>query len=164
MADVDVQSTCSQSIQLKEQPATTLRKRAILKKCVAPTKELITLLMMKFQRKIAVNELGEDSESWKVQLKLENVQTTFKLDFGADVTVIPENVYQKTGKQLQKTNAKLTGPGQYKLKVLGVIEAQLIANSHNSTKQKIYAVSGLKSPLLGRPAIQALNLLIKVEI
>lgn len=50
----------------------------------------------------AINELGENSESWKVPLKLQNVQTTFKLDTGADVTVIPENVYQKQASSYRK--------------------------------------------------------------
>ncbi|KXJ13677.1 hypothetical protein AC249_AIPGENE14280 [Exaiptasia diaphana] len=92
-----------------------------------------------FLGSIAIDELNEDND-WKSQ-----------------------SVYEKTGKQLKKTDTKLTGPGQYNLQVLGMMEAEITASPDNSTKQKVYVVSGLKTPLLGRPAIQALKLLTKVE-
>ena len=85
--------------------------------------------------------------------------TTFKLDTGADVTVIPDSLFIKTGAKLKATKARLTGPGQYKLHVLGVIDAKLTAGHGREITQQVYIVKDLKSPLLGRPAIQALSLL-----
>ncbi|KXJ23585.1 Retrovirus-related Pol polyprotein from transposon 17.6 [Exaiptasia diaphana] len=90
-----------------------------------------------FLGSIAIDELNEDND-WKVQLKLENVLTTFKLDTEADVTVVPKSVYEKTGKLLKKTETNLTGPGQYNLQVLGMMEAEITASPDKSTKQKVY--------------------------
>ena len=85
--------------------------------------------------------------------------TTFKLDTGDDVTVIPESLFIETGAELKATKARLTGPGQYKLHVLGVIDAKLTPGHGRETTQQVYIVKDLKSPLLGRPTIQALSLL-----
>ena len=51
----------------------------------------------------------------------------------------------------------MTGPDGSKLKVSGVISATLKAN-HLESKQEIFVVRNLKTALLGRPAIEALNL------
>ena len=51
----------------------------------------------------------------------------------------------------------MTSPDGSKLKVAGVIFATLQANNLES-KQEIFVVRNLKTALLGRPAIEALNL------
>lgn len=38
---------------------------------------------------------GNPKESWKAQLKLNDHAVKFKVDTGADVTVIPPNVYHQ---------------------------------------------------------------------
>ena len=60
---------------------------------------------------IAIEKIEKSCDSWKTKLILEGIPTIFKLDTGADVTVIPESLYKKTGKKLHETDAKLTGPG-----------------------------------------------------
>ena len=51
----------------------------------------------------------------------------------------------------------MTGPDGSKLEVARVISATLKAN-HLESKQEIFVVRNLKTALLGRPAIEALNL------
>ncbi|XP_046863284.1 uncharacterized protein K02A2.6-like [Xenia sp. Carnegie-2017] len=88
----------------------------------------------------------------------------FKIDTGADVTVIPEPVFMQTGiTQVQSTNKELFGPNQAKLSVKGKIRATLRTATSKTTEQDIYIVKNLKEPLLGRPAINALDLIVTVE-
>ena len=68
----------------------------------------------------------EDNESqtkWSVDLSLGKAKMQFKIDTGADVTVIPEPLYLQTGTgNLQKSSRQLFGPSQSKLSVKGVIK------------------------------------------
>ena len=88
----------------------------------------------------------------------------FKIDTGADVTVIPEPIYLEAGLgRLQKASRDLFGPGQTKLSVKGVVRETLKTGNAKETTQDINVVENLKEPLLGRPAIDALDLVQKVE-
>ena len=96
-------------------------------------------------------------------MNLDNVETEFKIDTGADVTVVPADMYSSERfHKLQKSNKILFGPGQTKLYVQGKITATLSKNG-KSTTQDVYVVAGLKTPLLGRPAIKALGLVARVD-
>ena len=46
--------------------------------------------------------------------------------------------------------------------MIGTIEQTLTVNE-NSVKEILYVVKGLKEPLLGRPAIEGLNLIARVN-
>ena len=53
-----------------------------------------------------------------VTVSLNNVDVKFKIDTGADVTVIPESVFKKLqGVQLQPCSRSLSGPCQNNIKV-----------------------------------------------
>ena len=56
----------------------------------------------------------------------------------------------------------LYGPSRTPLKVLGHFEAQL-CHQKASVRQQVFVVQGLKSDLLGLPAITALNLAVQVD-
>ena len=106
----------------------------------------------------------ENKEDWSVNLSLGGTKVRFKIDTGADVTVIPEADYLRSGlPQLRSTSKTLFGPGQEKLPVKGVVKGVLKTSSLKETLQDIYVIGNLKEPLLGRPAIDALNLVQKVE-
>ncbi|CAB3984367.1 Transposon Ty3-G Gag-Pol poly, partial [Paramuricea clavata] len=106
----------------------------------------------------------ENKEDWSVNLSLGGTKVRFKIDTGADVTVIPEADYLRSGlPQLRSTSKTLFGPGQEKLSIKGVIKGVLKTSSLKETLQDIYVIGNLKEPLLGRPAIDALNLVQKVE-
>ena len=82
----------------------------------------------------------------------------FKVDTGADVTLIPESMYNKKrhGPMLP-TDKMLFGPGDIKLPVLGKVSSQL-STDKATTKQDVYILKGTGKALLGRPAIVALGI------
>ena len=97
----------------------------------------------------------------KVQLNGKEVE--FKVDTGADVTVIPESVYRaERDGELQPASLPLNGPTGEALKVLGQFSGHLTRRG-NDSRQDIYVVRNLCRPLLGKPAIEALNVVILVE-
>ena len=78
--------------------------------------------------------------------------------------VILEPLYLQTRiNNLQKSSRQLSGPEQSQLSVKGVIKGNLKAGNGKESTQEIYVVENLKEPLLGRPAIDALNLVQKVN-
>ena len=103
------------------------------------------------------------SEPWMVTLLLNDRQLLFKIDTGANVMAIPETTYDRSRDgPLNKSNRILKGLSEQKLLVKGYIEASLTRNLDKSDK-KIYVVSGLQNALVGRPAIQALNLVARLD-
>ena len=95
---------------------------------------------------------------WTTTLELNERTLTFKIDTGADVTVISQSDYnaEKDG-PLSPPSKQLTGPSHEALDVCGQFTAQLQRNTMQ-TMQDVYVVKGLHKPLLGRPAIEALNI------
>ena len=101
---------------------------------------------------------------WVIKVQLNNRDLEFKVDTGADVTVLPEGNYQP-GRDgaLETTTRKLSGPTGDKLKVLGKISGY-IKRGGEHTIQDIYVVRGLTRPLMGKPAIEALQVVtLKVQ-
>ena len=97
---------------------------------------------------------------WVTPIHVNKTVVNFKIDTGADVTVISNKEYDpaKDG-PLSPANKTLNGPSQETLDVHGQFTAQLQrTDTKVTTKQEIYVVNGLTKPLLGRPAIMALNL------
>ena len=82
---------------------------------------------------------------------------------GTNVSVIPEETY-KTLKinDLHPAESSLTGAGSQPLQVCGKFEANLQYKARSS-KQTVYIVSALSKALLGKPAIESLNLVIRVD-
>ena len=82
----------------------------------------------------------------------------FGIDTGADVTVISEQAFNNfSDVSLRLTNETLSGPERQQLRVRGKFNAKVTQNGLSSY-QDIFVVKSLFQPLLGWPAIQALNL------
>ena len=100
--------------------------------------------------------------SWTAPILLNKMKAVFKLDTGAEATAITEQTYKSLPKQALKQPTKLLrGPARQRLNVLGQFTATL-AHQQNSAVQTVYVVQGLKTNLLGLPAITALNLLCRL--
>ena len=96
---------------------------------------------------------------WVTSVNLNKRAIPFKIDTGADVTVISDADYNKgTDGPLSTCSKQLSGPSREALDVCGQFTRQLQRNSV-STTQEIYVIHGLHTPLLGKPAIKALQLL-----
>jgi len=91
---------------------------------------------------------GDESQTkWSVNLPLGKAKMRFKIDTGADMTVIPEPLYLQTGMgNLHKSSRELFGPGQSKLSVKRVIKRNLKTANGKGTTQEIYIVENLTEP------------------
>ena len=105
---------------------------------------------------------GRSTKDVKAVVLLQKVLVEFKIDTGADVTVVPEHVFAKLkGIVLHPTSKTLYGPGNHALLVLGKFNAELKLDT-KEVQEEVFVVTGLKNSLLGQPAIQSLNLLARV--
>ena len=66
-------------------------------------------------------------------------------------------------RQTSKASQELFGPGHEKLSVRRIVTGNLTTANSKETTQEIYTVKNLKELFLGRAAIDALNLVEKVE-
>ena len=103
------------------------------------------------------------SKSWNCKVLVDGKEVTFKVDTGAEVTVLAENILTQLNlKKLRKSSKSLCGPDQRRLSVLGELLASL-SYKGKSCDHLVYVVKGLRENLLGLPAIQALGMLSHVH-
>lgn len=102
------------------------------------------------------------SDPWKIPVVINGKKVMFKVDTGADVSVIPDTEAKKLNVEVKETSKVLTGPCKGQLNVCGSFCTQLHTEK-KSARQTVYIVKGLKHPLLGRPAIEALNIVSVVQ-
>ena len=96
---------------------------------------------------------------WYMQLQVRFKCIRFKLETGADITYIAENVYVDLGKPaLSKSTKKLYGPVEKELCVLGKF-TDTLKSSNKSVSDEIFVMRGLQCCLLGRPTTVKLILL-----
>ena len=100
----------------------------------------------------------EKASCWNAKISI------CKLDTGAEVTAVSKQVYQSLGEQkLQSPTKILYGPSRNPLKVLGQFKTKL-SNQSTTIEQQVYVIEGLKSNLLGLPAIMGLNLVARIDV
>ena len=108
-----------------------------------------------------------DRNMWEVKIDVEDKSVRFKVDTGAEVTVLSDSTWKslKLSTPLRKARISLCGPDQSSLMVIG--EATLCLsyqgkssnqNQGKSSNQNVFIVKNLKNNLLGLPAIRALQL------
>ena len=77
---------------------------------------------------------SEQEPSWTATLLLGNKHITFKLDTGAEVTAMSEDVYQSLGQgNLQRSSKALYGPACQTLRYLGnlLVSSNTRSRSHH---------------------------------
>ena len=105
---------------------------------------------------------GQSVDPWVVELYLNKQCIKFKIDTGADVTVIPASVYSESEHgSLKPSNRRLNGADQQPLQVIGTFTGSL-SHDNMETDEEIFVIEGLSMPLVGRPAISKLNLVARV--
>ena len=91
---------------------------------------------------LVVPTISSGTDSWTVDVLLNDCQIEFQIDTGADVSIISEEQYQKLKvPELKPSNKSLVGPSQDKL--------QLLTYKNSIIKQDVYVVKGLRKPLIG---------------
>ena len=108
---------------------------------------------------------SERKSVWRSTIRLEGQEVQFKIDTGAEVTVITEDVYKSLGRQvpqLTKTSKRLQGPTGISLETLGEFKG-LLEKAAKKCLLTIFVVRGLRSNLLGLPAITALQLVTRLD-
>ena len=109
------------------------------------------------------SETTDKNNPWEVTLQLNGTPVLFKIDTGADVSVIPEPVFkQLKGVTLNPPKRRLIGPGQNQLTVVGQFTAKL-EDQNSVADEQIYIVKHLQKSLLGRPGILALDLIARIQ-
>ena len=106
---------------------------------------------------------SQQQTQWVTVIKVNNVDVTFKIDTGAEISAINEIGFNKLQDvQLKKPTRSLYSPAMSPLTVLGQFTANLTFK-HVTCKQKVFVVKGLKHNLLGLPAITSLNLISRMN-
>ena len=104
---------------------------------------------------------NETENDWQVQMKTTGGSVLFKVDTGADVTVIGQQHLPQFGlsrADIRKTRKSLRGPANQQLQCLGYIKANL-SWGKKTASQIIYVCKNMATCLLGKPAIKALDML-----
>lgn len=117
------------------------------------------------QRKSDISFLGTIRETsnttleWKVPVKYKNEVISFKIDSGADHTVIPKSIQNSIFKNAEvfEPDKKLCGPDGNALKLTGKLYEE-ISYGNKTIKEEIYVIDGLQYCLLGKPALHAFGL------
>lgn len=111
-----------------------------------------------------VGTRDQDSNWLSCTVSVNNQDIKFKVDTGAEVTVITEDVVTQLGihKTLRPTKRLLCGPDGNKLPVAGEVSVRMKHGEHSIT-QTVYVLRRLQQSLLGLPAIRALRLLTQVD-
>ena len=101
--------------------------------------------------------------AWVLTIRVNDTDVTFKLDTGAEVTVISEETFSKLKNvKLRSPSRRLYGPAQQPLNVLGEFSGNL-EYQRKTTTQSIFVAKNLQNDLAGLPAITALGLIRAVE-
>ncbi|NRA93585.1 MAG: reverse transcriptase family protein [Psychroserpens sp.] len=107
------------------------------------------------------NNLSKDP--WRVSVLLNSEDVNFKIDTGADVTVISKTQFEHLTKkpQLLKSQIVLNSPGGI-VHCLGGFWAKIQVGK-TVTKEKIYVIDSNCENLLGRKAITELHLINRID-
>ncbi|OXA53834.1 Transposon Tf2-6 polyprotein [Folsomia candida] len=116
-------------------------------------------------RTIGFLETAQSRDSrWSSLVKVDNTEILFKLDPGADVTVLPLTLFRQKWKsrQLDHPTRSLNGPDGSSLNSVGSFMCEL---SHGNLKvsETVYVIRGLQRPLLGLQACEDLSLVRRVD-
>lgn len=105
-------------------------------------------------------EISQITEDWQITVNMKKGPITFKIDTGADVTVIdPKHLHimDKTIADIIPTKQNLSGPSKQQLECLGYTNVTFNWKGR-TTQQRVYVCQNISKSLLGKPAIRELQL------
>jgi hypothetical protein len=141
-------------------------QRACRSKIEKPTNEAVSGEIVSndlFLGEIVIESV--ESHPWEAEIRLNGQNFQFKLDSGADVTVVSPQIYKQiaNNQSLEITDKVLIGPCNYRLKCLGKFKAKLNVEGH-SIVEDVYVVEALNRPLLSKKACVSLSLLRRCNV
>ena len=100
-----------------------------------------------------------DNNSWTGTANVNGAPVCFKLDTGADVSIISNEVYKflQLLPKLLESEKNLYGAAHTKLNVRGYFKAN-VEHGDRMSEQEVFVVNGAQCALLGRPATESLKL------
>jgi len=105
----------------------------------------------------------DGQKMWTVLVAVGEHTFSFKVDTGAEVSVISDTSFRMLqGVTLQRPSKKLCGPNGTHLNVIGQFSHTMTYNNQ-SAEQLVFVVKGLTRNLLGLPAITDLNVVSRVD-
>ncbi|XP_034075852.1 uncharacterized protein K02A2.6-like [Gymnodraco acuticeps] len=119
------------------------------------------------EESLFLGSIEADNDPWMADIDINNKSVQFKIDTGADVTVIPHSVFKEVYKHkappaLQKPRKPLWGPGKNPLDVVG-FASMLLKKGERELMEDVYVIRRLQTALLGRPASVALKLVARLD-
>lgn len=117
------------------------------------------------QEQFQVDSVIDDkSKPWIQKLVIKDTVVPFKIDTGADVSIISDQTYRnlKRKPQLKRSNIVLTSPGG-RLSVKGEFTAKTVVKQKNFKFRIIVVSSSLNNNLLSRGAAYKMGLIKRVE-
>jgi len=105
------------------------------------------------------------TDPWYAELTIRNHKVRFKIDTGADVSVIPAQMYYSINHnvtELRKPDRPLFGPGGTLLNVLGMCR-ETLCKGEEEIEENVYFIKDLHIALLSRPASVKLNLVSRAD-
>ncbi|KAK7107196.1 hypothetical protein V1264_015153 [Littorina saxatilis] len=106
----------------------------------------------------------EKSEPWMITLRIKDTDVRFKIDTGADISIMSEQAFKKLKKQpkLKKSAAVLTSPGG-RLTVRGEFYAQTNYKENHYKFKVVVVASRVGNNLLSRSVAAKMGLVTRVE-
>jgi predicted aspartyl protease len=102
-------------------------------------------------------------DPWLINLKVNDTENiTFKIDTGADVSILPSHLVESKNIRIQPTTQILTGASGNKLTLLGKATLKL-SYKEKVCYETVYISVGSSQPLLGKPAIENLQLVARID-
>ncbi len=110
-----------------------------------------------------LGEVKDYNTGWYTDITLNGENISFKIDTGAAVTAIPTKLYDyRRDGPLMESKKKLYGPNNKRLLVAGQVMCK-VESKDLSTSQTVFVIDSLSRPLLGLPAIEALQLVERID-
>lgn len=106
-----------------------------------------------------ISNTSPTTDPWFITARVQDTDVRFKVDTGADVTAVPASALPRDVLSgLIRPTKVLYGPGKSKIDTVGQLKADITWKGR-TIRQDLFVVRSLQHALLGRPAIQLLNVL-----
>ena len=107
---------------------------------------------------------GKQVKPWTAKERVYDKRMEFKLDSGADITVVPVNTYTSLGNKMKlvPSSKVLVGPCRYTMDCVGKFSAHLKVDKAE-IHEYVNVIKDLETPFLSRQAAEKLQLITRVQ-